>query len=55
MDLNIVDDERGRDVDFAPELVSAMKRSGFRNGVDWPEPDPAHFEWHPALTESTSD
>ena len=55
LDLNIVDDERGRDVDFAPELVSAMKRSGFRNGVVCPEPDPAHFEWHPALTESTSD
>lgn len=50
LDLNIADDVRGRDVDFDPELVGAMEQAGFRNGADWPLPDPAHFEWQTAST-----
>lgn len=47
LDLNIESDERGRDVEFAPELVDAMSRAGFTSGADWPFPDPAHFEFIP--------
>ena len=45
LDLNIVSDDRGRDVAFAPELVDAMAQAGFISGADWPLPDPAHFEY----------
>ncbi len=45
LDLNIAEDERGRDVEFAPELVHALSDAGFTSGVDWPLPDPAHFEY----------
>lgn len=47
LDLNIAGDARGRDVDFAPELVEAMAKVGFRSGADWLVPDPAHFEFYP--------
>lgn len=53
LDLNIVADKRGRDTEFAPELIEAMDRAGFRNGADWPLPDPAHFEWHNDTIEPT--
>lgn len=49
LDLNIASDERGRDVEFAPELVDAMYDVGFTSGPDWPLPDPAHFEFLPPL------
>lgn len=45
LDLNIASDERGRDVEYAPELVAAMSDAGFTSGADWPLPDPAHFEY----------
>ncbi len=50
LDLNIAGDARGRDVDFAPELVEAMAKVGFRSGADWLVPDPAHFEFYPEPT-----
>lgn len=50
LDLNIAGDARGRDVDFAPELVEAMAKVGFRSGADWLVPDPAHFEFYPDPT-----
>jgi hypothetical protein len=47
LDLNIVSDERSRDVQFAPELLDAMSKAGFTSGADWPLPDPVHFEFIP--------
>ncbi len=55
VDLNIVGDKRGRDTKFAPELIEAMDRAGFRNGADWPLPDPAHFEWHYDTSEPSNE